>query len=416
MNTEAKLRDLSVSECVDLVRTTLQSVVGDLTVRGEITDYRKRSGDALVFFDLKDKDSSLTCFMLGHEVKQALADGMEVRVIGYPSLFKKSAKFHLRVHSVEAVGEGALRKQLELTKKKLEQEGLFAPERKRNLPLYPEHIGVITSEDAAAFTDVKRVLQNRWPLAELVLVPSAVQGTGAIASLIRAFEIMEQHVKPDVIILARGGGSLEDLQAFNSEELAHRMFACAIPIVSGVGHERDVTIADLVADVRASTPSNAVELAVPDRQEMVFRVDALADSQMDSIRRMQENYRNTMLTSIASMTARISSYVQQCRGFFLSIGHAGSRLIENVRAKSSAVESESDSLQLMLAGLLRSAMERLQFVSQLMAGLSPKGILKRGFSITRRSDGSLVRSRSEVGKHDILTTTVSDGDITSEVS
>jgi exodeoxyribonuclease VII large subunit len=314
------------------------------------------------------------------------------------------------------VGEGALKKQLELTKKKLEQEGLFASERKRALPPYPERIGVITSEDAAAFTDVKRVLQNRWPVAELFIVPSAVQGAGSITSLIRAFEIMERQVKPDVIILARGGGSLEDLQAFNSEDLARRMYACTIPTVCGVGHERDVTIADLVADMRASTPSNAVELATPDRQDMLFRIEALADSQTEAVLRMMETFRHAMLNGVSIMTSRISAYVQQCRGFFVSIAHAGSRLAETVKAKSLAVNNESDALQLMLASLMRGARERLMLISHLLASLSPKGILKRGYSITKRADGSLVRSRSEVSKRDILITTVSDGDITSEVS
>jgi len=406
---------ISVSQCVELIRTTLQAVVGELTVFGEVSELQRRSGGSLVFFSLKDESSYLRCFMLEHEMKADIADGMEIRVIGYPSLFKKNSGFHLRVQRIELVGEGALKRQLELTKKKLEQEGLFAPDRKRALPGFPEHVGIITSEDAAAFTDVKRVLSNRWPYTKLTLVPSQVQGGGAIKQLIRALDFMTQEVKPDVIILTRGGGSLEDLQAFNSEELARKIFAAHIPIVVGVGHERDWTIADLVADVRAATPSNAAELCTPRAQDVMLHVDSLSDTLAYSIRNSLDTRTHDLFRIVANLSGAMSSTLEHVNRMISQVRSFGTYLQDSTRATSERLERSVWECVRSMQSICEAEKQRLESFVKLLNSVSPKAILQRGYSITRVK-GKIIRSSRDVAKRDILTTTLADGDIESEVT
>ena len=267
-------KPLSVSEFISLVKMHLQTAIGRVTVQGEVTGY-KTAKETLVFFELKDKQSRVTCFLMKWQQNIPLEDGMEVKATGYPSMFQAAGRFHLRVEQLEPVGEGALQRAFELLKQRLETEGLFAIERKRVLPRFPQRLGLITSPDAAAYTDVLRILNNRWGGLEIVLTPVGVQGTEAIGQIVGAIAYQNQVIKPDVIILTRGGGSLEDLQAFNSEAVARAVFGSAIPIVCGVGHERDITIADLVADVRASTPSNAAERVVPNRQDILYQLNSM---------------------------------------------------------------------------------------------------------------------------------------------
>src|SRR3989344_3282465 len=220
-------RVFTVSEFIDHINALVATDVH--AVEGEISGFNLSQG-RWVFFDLKDEkvESKVGCFMMAFKLKTPLEDGMKVRVIGTPKVHEKSGQFRITVEQVELVGEGALKRAFELLKKKLAGEGLFADERKRPIPRFPERIGVIASRESAAFGDFK-YFQTAKP-------------------------------RPDVLVLMRGAGSLEDLQAFNSEEVAYAIFGSKIPVVVGVGHERDESIADYVADLRASTPSNAAEL------------------------------------------------------------------------------------------------------------------------------------------------------------
>jgi len=408
-------KSISVSECVDLVRTTLQSVVGDLSVYGEVSEFQRRSGGSLVFFSLKDEFSYLRCFMLERELKTEIEDGMEIRVIGYPSLFKKNAGFHLRVKRIELVGEGALRKQLELTKKKLEKEGLFAPERKRALPPYPESIGIITSEDAAALTDVRRVLSNRWPYTTLSLVSAQVQGDPAKNQLLRAFDVMENVVRPDIVILTRGGGSLEDLQAFNSEELARRIYSSTIPVVVGVGHERDWSIADLVADVRAATPSNAAELATPNRSDVLLQLDALAEGMSYSLRKSMDAHAHELYRSVTMLSASMKSTLMHIHEMIARVEGMAGIIRERVHNTTERLIQQRALLNHGMRNLLHATHEQYTSLKKLLLSVSPQAVLKRGYSITR-SKGKVITSKTQAKKHDILTTTLHDGDIQSEVT
>jgi exodeoxyribonuclease VII large subunit len=252
-------------------------------VEGEVSNF-KITQNRFVWFELKDEKSYVSCFLMVFNLRVQLEDGMKVQIIGSPGLFTKSGRFHFSVKDIKLIGEGTLKKEYELLKKKLEKEGLFAIERKRQLARFTERIGLITSPDAAAYTDVMRILKNRWAGLEIYFYPVSVQGQTAINDILSAFEHFNNHqYNLDAIILTRGGGSMEDLWAFNTEEVCRAVFGSKVPVVSAVGHERDVTLVDFVADVRAATPSNSAELVVPHKEDVIFQINSLLERQEKSL-------------------------------------------------------------------------------------------------------------------------------------
>lgn len=280
------MRIYSVTEFNKEVNTLLSDIT--ICMEGEVGNF-KISQNRFVWFDLKDEKSYVSCFLMAFNLRVQLEDGMKVQLIGNPGLFTKSGRFHFSVKEIKLVGEGTLKKEYELLKKKLEAEGLFSMERKRQLPRFPERIGVITSSDAAAYTDVMKILKNRWAGLEIYFYPVSVQGQSAIKDIISAFNHFNSHdYKLDAIILTRGGGSMEDLWAFNTEEACRAVFGSKVPVVSAVGHERDITLVDFVADVRASTPSNAAELIAPHKDDVIFQIDNLINIQQKSFGVFQE--------------------------------------------------------------------------------------------------------------------------------
>jgi len=303
--------------------------------------------------------------MMKWDLRIALEDGMEIKALGMPSVFQGSGSLHFRVTEVELVGAGALAKQFEMLKRKLEAEGLFAPERKRPIPRFPETVGLVTSVGAAAYDDVLRVLRNRWGGIEILFYPVSVQGFGAVESIVEAFEWFNKIVITppnlplkrggncgvDVLILTRGGGSLEDLQAFNSEAVARAVFGSRTPVVCGVGHERDISIADMVADVRAATPSNAAELTVPDRREVVQQVAYSVERMTEGLERIVEEKKNTIEHAM----------------------EVGARFVERYK-------------------------ERLDHFVRTLENLNPLNILKRGYSVVTKAGRVLKDSASaEIG-------------------
>ena len=378
----------SVSEFVQTLKVHLGRL-GEVVIEGEVTDFRGLSRETLVFFDIKDEGSRLRCFMLAHELNCDLADGLAVRVTGTPSVFVKNGGLHLRVSKIELVGQGALQQALEKTKKKLEAEGLFASERKRPIPEYPERIGLITSKDAAARTDVLRVLQNRWPLATIVFFPVGVQGAGAIASIVRALEQC-QNYELDVLILTRGGGSLEDLQAFNSELVARAMFSCSVPIVCGVGHERDWTIADFVADVRAATPSNAAEIVSPDQRQIRTDVDMYVRTMDDGWRQAIGEWEDRLQHVWRDIASVLQGTWHKVVSHQLRLEHAWELGLERARVQ------------------LINAMKLVQ-------SLSPIATLERGYSLTMK-DGKVLKDAGAVGKGDRLQTRLKRGTLRSTIT
>lgn len=264
---------LSVGEFIALTNQVLEGAYPSVEIEGEVASFKINQGK-YVFFDLKDDEGSIGCFMMKFQLRIALEDGMKVIVRARPKL-TKWGKFSLTVDQIRPVGEGTIKRSFELLRAKLEEEGLFAEERKRLLPAMPEHIAVISSTQAAGYGDFMKIIDARWGGLTIDVAHVQVQGQDAPDQIIRALSyITEQEQLPEVIVLIRGGGSADDLNAFNDELLVRAIASSRIPVLTGIGHEIDVTLADLAADRRASTPSNAGELLVPDKREVLYQAQA----------------------------------------------------------------------------------------------------------------------------------------------
>src|SRR5271157_3268934 len=269
LNLLPERRVFTVSDLTARIRDLLAKNFTDILVQGEISNCREAQSGHF-YFTLKDERAQIRCVLFKQQrrgVKFQPEDGIQVTVRGSLSVYEARGEYQIYVETLEPIGRGALQLAFEQLKKKLEADGLFEGARKKPLPLLPNRIGLITSPTGAAVRDVVRILTRRFPNAHLTLYPVRVQGEGAAAEIVEALRYFQRKLTADVILLARGGGSIEDLWAFNEEVVARAIAACTIPIVSGVGHETDFTIADFVADVRASTPSAAAEIVVQSRQE-----------------------------------------------------------------------------------------------------------------------------------------------------
>lgn len=259
---------LKVSDAIALINQTLDYAYPTLVVEGEVSSFKVNQG-RYVFFDLKDASGTLSCFMMLAQLRIAIEDGMTIRVVAQPKL-TQWGKFSLTVRDIKPVGEGSLKRAFELLLKRLHAEGLFDEGRKRRLPELPSRIGVISSTQSAGYADFIKILNERWGGVDVIVAHTAVQGVEAPRQIVRAIEHMNQLPElPDVLVIIRGGGSLDDLSAFNDEPLVRAIASSRVPIVTGIGHEVDTSLADLAADVRAATPSNAATLIVPDRTEII---------------------------------------------------------------------------------------------------------------------------------------------------
>lgn len=259
---------IGVSEFIALSNQVLENAFLDLEVEGEVASYKVNQGK-FVFFDIKDQQGTVGCFMTVWQQRMPIEDGMRVVVRATPKL-TPWGKFSLTVRSVQPSGEGSLKKSFDLLRGKLEKEGLFALDRKRALPFEPRRVAVVSSTGAAGYADFLKILDQRWGGMDIQVAHTQVQGEAAADQMIRAIEYFNQASEPaEVLVLIRGGGSADDLASFNDEQLVRAIAASRIPTVVGVGHETDITLADLAADLRAATPSNAAQLLVPDRREVL---------------------------------------------------------------------------------------------------------------------------------------------------
>jgi exodeoxyribonuclease VII large subunit len=370
----------------------------DLWLEGEVSNY-SRAASGHVYFTLKDEEAQIRCVMWRSQVeRQAYVpqNGEAIVVHGRISVYEAGGQYQLYVDDIQPAGDGLLYLQFGALKERLAAEGLFDVERKRPLPSFPQRLGVVTSPTAAALRDIVNVLRRRYPLVEVVLSPTMVQGDEAPPQIVAAIQVLNQLTDVDAIIVARGGGSLEDLWAFNDERVARAIYASQAPVVTGVGHETDFTIADFVADVRAPTPSAAAELAVPDQQELRGAVASwrgrlvqLMKGQIEEERRALQ-YREQVLRRF-SPQAQINSYRQQI----------------------------DDVMRSTLAGLKHSlalARERLRTLDSQLQTLSPLATLERGYAIARHlGTGKVVRSVAQVVAGDRLEVRVSDGQFESTV-
>jgi exodeoxyribonuclease VII large subunit len=370
----------------------------DLWLEGEVSNY-SRAASGHVYFTLKDEEAQIRCVMWRSQAERQAylpQNGEAIIAHGRISVYEAGGQYQLYVDDIQPAGAGLLYLQFEALKERLAAEGLFDVERKRPLPPFPRRLGLVTSPTAAALRDVVNVLKRRYPLVEVVLSPTLVQGDEAPSQIVAAIEALNQHTDVDAIIVARGGGSLEDLWAFNDERVARAIYASQIPVVTGVGHETDFTIADFVADVRAPTPSAAAEVAVPDRQELRGVVESWRGRLAQLMRgRIEEGrralqYREQILRRF-SPQAQIDSYRQRT----------------------------DDLMHSALAGLrhrLALARERLRTLDSQLQTLSPLATLERGYAIARHlGTGKVVRSVAQVVAGDRLEVRVSDGQFESTV-
>lgn len=382
----------TVSQVTAYIRELLEAdpLLTDLYVLGEVSNLRV-SATGHSYFTLKDGQAVLNCVMFkGQTGANLLANGNSVSTHGHLSFYEPrgSTDFVVDLAMPEGVGELAL--ELERLKMRLGAEGLFEESRKRPLPEFPQVIGVVTSPSGAVFHDIQNVIQRRYPLVELLLAPSQVQGDRAAPNLVAAIEGLNRDGRSDLIIVARGGGSLEELWPFNEETVARAIYASRIPVVSAVGHETDVTIADLVADLRAPTPSAAAELVVPDRN--VLR-QGLAEQALRCHRAIS--------LELQGMAGEVSALAQRLSGGLPDWETWRRRIDDLGRVVNDALTKRLQLTEVEVGGL-----------EQRLAALNPAAILRRGFSVVQLGqDGQVVTSAKQVQGGDDLTITVSDGSI-----
>jgi len=349
---------LSVSDFIALTNQTLEYAYPTIQVEGEVASFKVNQGK-FVFFDLKDETGSVGCFMMAFQLRVPIEDGMKIVVTASPKL-TAWGKFSLTVRALQPSGEGSLKKSFELLRAKLEKEGLFAQERKRSLPEQPRHVAVISSTEAAGYTDFIKIVNDRWGGMQVDVAHVQVQGADAPDQIIRALRYFNSREElPEVIVIVRGGGSADDLSAFNDELLVREIATSRVPTLVGVGHEVDVSLADMAADVRAATPSNAAQLLVPDRQERI-----------QAVRRQASMLLPRMETIIFSQQKEVSAKLEK----------AFEHIVRGVDRQE----------------------ERLNQLRRILASFDPKKVLERGYALIR---GEIVAGKMiEIEKKDILIT------------
>jgi exodeoxyribonuclease VII large subunit len=408
---------LTVSEVARLVNDILELQFPQLLFRGEISQMTvAQSGH--IYFTIKDEGAQLACAMwagVARTLSFKPRVGMSVRCHGRPNVYAQSGKFQVIVNRLFEDGEGELRRRFLELQKGLESEGFFAPERKRPLPFLPKAVGIVTSRTGAVIHDMMVKIKERFPSMVVYLADTRVQGEGAASEIAEAIRKLDRSGLVDVIIVARGGGSLEDLWAFNEEEVVKAVFSCSKPVISGVGHEVDVTLCDLVADLRAPTPTAAAEIVVPKISELLVWIDELSRRLSDTDRWLQPRAQRVDDLSLR-LSARLVALRREA-ALRLQVAEASlvrirpDRVLELLSLKLSALQGR------LLAGLEQMRRERLQRVDQYAArleGVNPQAVLARGYSIVTLNNRS-IRSIADVNSGDVLDIRVADGTITSLV-
>jgi exodeoxyribonuclease VII large subunit len=389
---------LTVSAVTFALKEVVEATFPHLWVCGEISNLM-RAGSGHIYFTLKDEAAQLKAVMwrtAAQRMRFDLRDGMEVIVAGGIQVYEARGQHQIVVEQLQPKGIGPLELAFRKLQQKLAEEGLFEVERKRPLPRFPKRIALITSPSGAAVRDMIQVITRRWPKANIILVPVAVQGDQAAGQIAAALRKVHTIPDVDVVICGRGGGSLEDLWAFNEEVVARAIHACKIPVVSAVGHEVDVTIADLVADRRALTPSEAAELVVPLESDVRLELDQVRQRLVNSLKQQTQRAR-LRLDSVAS---------RRCF----------SRPLERIQEQSHRLDDLESRLKRGMKQVVESSKQKLQAFASSLNALSPLAVLDRGYSLTKRiSDGELIRDASTISVGDQISTLLAQGSIISEV-
>ena len=389
----------SVSEITDLLNRLIarHQPFQNVYVRGQLSNCtHHRSGH--IYFTLKDEVNQIECVLWRSNAtrfRAMIRNGEEVQVQGKVGVYGPQGRYQITVSAVKPLGIGALQQAFEELQERLAAEGLFNPVHKKPLPKYPKKIGVVTSSSGAAFQDIRQQLRKRYPLAEVWLHPSRVQGDGAAEEIVEAIRVMNQRDDIDVLIVGRGGGSIEDLWAFNEEIVARAIFASAIPVVSAVGHETDTTISDLVADYRAPTPSAAIEHIVPDQDELFAQLDGYnAWLRSRILERLQ-----TQRTRLQTFETHLSPTRRKD-----AINQLSQRIDDLETGCRNAIERR------------RNDTERdLHTLAQRLNALSPLATLQRGYSISRKTDGGVLTSAEQVSIGDRIEIQLADGHLACRV-
>lgn len=397
----AKPSAMSVSQLNNYVKDLLDDdrMLSDTEVVGEISNFKHYLSGGHMYFTLKDEKASVAAVMYKN-ANQYLSflpsDGMKVKVRGSVSVYPQSGKYQIYVREMLPDGEGALYKQYELLKAKLFSDGLFDEAHKKALPRIPMKVGIITSKFGAALQDMINVSKRRFPIAELHVFPSAVQGISAHEELIRGIKYFNETASVDVIIIGRGGGSIEDLWAFNNEALAREIFNCTIPVVSAVGHETDFTICDLVSDMRAPTPSAAAELVFPDISEITF---------------LLENSKTDMKSILQSKLENAEAVIDR-----FSSKKIKARIEGKYKKLAEDIDSTEKNLRKSISAKVSAEEEKLRYVTSVLEARSPLATLNRGYSIITNQNESLIKKISDVSVDMPINIRLSDGKVKAKIT
>jgi exodeoxyribonuclease VII large subunit len=436
----------TVAELTRQIRGTLETKFGAVWVQGEISNYKLHpSGHQ--YFTLKDQRAAISCVIFRNTLPPGgppISDGAQVQIYGNISVFEARGQYQISVQILQTRGAGLLQAKFEALKRKLEAEGLFDPARKRPLPKFPKRIGIVTSPSGAAIRDMLNVLRRRAPNVAVLISPVRVQGIGAAAEIATAINELAAGDGPwepiDLIVIARGGGSIEDLWEFNEEIVARAIFNSALPVVSAVGHEIDFTIADFVADLRAPTPSAAAELIVSDSAELFRRVNELANCLQKCLRNfLQQSQTRLRFLSERALARELTQRLRDAQQRLdLTTELLRRRLKQFVVDARTALSSRAQSLKAhdpkrelvarrasladlhrrfaaQAPRLLQNAEERFRRVEGILRVLGPEATLRRGYSITTDAAGNVIQTATAMQRGDRIKTRVADGTFASEV-
>lgn len=439
---EASHKIITVSELNSGVKVVLETNIPLLWVNGEISNF-KHYPSGHWYFSLKDANAQVRCVMFRHKnqyIDWMVREGMQVEVLARVTLYEARGDFQLNVETVRRAGLGALFEAFERLKVRLEKAGLFDVARKKNLPALPRQIGIITSPATAALRDVITTLKRRMPMLPIIIYPTPVQGKEAAKSIAASIEIASKNQDCDVLILCRGGGSIEDLWAYNEEVVAQAIAFCAIPIISGIGHETDFTIADFVADKRAPTPTGAAELASPEMEELQQRLNRLRQNLQRAIMRHLEN----RMQRIDLFAHRLIHPGERTKNQLVNLQHLQERLISSWayqierrcwkikelkerqqrilsnRAEFVRLAEQQDKMAVRLqqnfSRYIESLVSKLKQQEVKLVHLNPQSILERGYSITYTSQGIVVRDVNQVHTDDKIQVKFAQGQVDASVT
>ena len=376
---------------------TQDFMLNRIYVKGEVSNCKYHTSGH-IYFSLKDESGAIACVMFAGDRRAGLTfrmqEGQKVIVLGSVSVYERDGRYQLYAREIVPDGEGDLYRQFELLKKELEEMGMFAPEFKQPIPFYSRTIGIVTAPTGAAIRDIMNITRRRNPYVQLILYPALVQGEQAADSIVRGIRMLDQY-GVDVMIVGRGGGSMEDLWAFNEEKVARAIFECRTPIISAVGHETDTTIADYVADLRAPTPSAAAELAVTDYRQLMGGLELYRNQLAD---RLEQKIRNS-----------------RQRAEYLRLRLLQASPEYQLREKKQYASDLEERLKRSMEQKLTDRKHRMALYAERLEGVSPLKKLQQGYSYTEAPDGKALRSVSQVEPSDVVLIHVTDGTIKAEV-